>query len=296
MPYSLLCPNQLRHNGLIVKDTPRVYDPSSTHSIIIPGKLNLPLKMRGVMSYLLTRKPSEEELLSCERFELTSAECWEPHKTISGHDNEEVEGTLFLESKGRLYAQASRDPVELDRGLSDRFIQTLQISRVDEIDGSVHHEADVIAYGGQCRDLHVINSQSRQSIITEECLAQRWFTGLEAAKRTLRATTQEGMRFVDGPIERRLKTSQAHLRFPTLIITLYFDTLFSHVRSVRGHTCAQIFTDGHGFVRVHPMKNKSEAHHALMRFIHEVRVPKNLLTDRAPEEMRGEWGQIVKKI
>jgi len=101
---------------------------------------------------------------------------------------------------------------------------------------------------------------------------------------------------VDGPIERRLKTSQAHLRFPTLIITLYSDTLFSHVRSVRGYTCAQIFTDGHGFVRVHPIKKKSEAHHALMRFIHEVRVPKNLLTDRAPEEMHGEWGQIVKKI
>jgi len=43
------------------------------------------------------------------------------------------------------------------------------------------------------------------------------------------------------------------------------------------------------------MKGKAEAHHAFMRFMHEVGVPKDLLTDRAPKEMRGEWRQIVKK-
>jgi hypothetical protein len=64
---------------------------------------------------------------------------------------------------------------------------------------------------------------------------------------------------------------------------------------VRGYTCAQIFTDGHGFVKVYPIKGKGEAHQALMRFIHEVGVPKDLLTDLAPEEMRGEWGEIVRK-
>jgi hypothetical protein len=85
------------------------------------------------------------------------------------------------------------------------------------------------------------------------------------------------------------------MRFPSLVFTLYSDTLFSHIRSVRGFSCAQIFTDGHGFVRVYPMKSKSEAHHALMRFIHYVGVPKDLLTDQAPEEMCSEWGQIVKK-
>jgi hypothetical protein len=53
--------------------------------------------------------------------------------------------------------------------------------------------------------------------------------------------------------------------------------------------------DGHGFVRVYPMKSKGDTQHALMHFIHEVGVPKNLLTDRAQEEMRGEWGQIIKK-
>jgi hypothetical protein len=59
--------------------------------------------------------------------------------------------------------------------------------------------------------------------------------------------------------------------------------------------CAQLFTDGHGFSRVYPMKSKGDAHHMLMQFIHEVGVPKDLLTDGALEEMRGEWGWIIKQ-
>jgi hypothetical protein len=62
MPYSLLCPNQLWNNGLIVNDTPKAFDPNSSHSIILPGQLELPLKTRGVLSYLPTRKPMDDEL------------------------------------------------------------------------------------------------------------------------------------------------------------------------------------------------------------------------------------------
>ncbi len=143
------------------------------------------------------------------------------------------------------------------------------------------HEADVIAHSAQCHNLLGVSSNMRHSVVTKEVLAQRWFMGLDAASQTLQATIQEGMRFTEGPIERRLRTSQAHMRFPSLLMTLCLDTVFSHIRSVRGYTCAQIFTDGHGFVRIYPMRSKSDAHHALMRFIHEVGIPKNLLTDRA---------------
>lgn len=119
--------------------------------------------------------------------------------------------------------------------LDDRLIQALQTKSFSDHGNSVtYHEADVITHGGECHNLQVISSESRLSTITRESLAQRWFTGLDAAKQTLLATTQEGMRFIDGPIEQWLKTSQAHLRFPSLVITLYSDTLFSHTRSVRG--------------------------------------------------------------
>ena len=33
MPYSLLCPNQLRHNGVSVNDVPKFFNSTSSHSI-----------------------------------------------------------------------------------------------------------------------------------------------------------------------------------------------------------------------------------------------------------------------
>ena len=290
MPYSLLCPNQLRHNGLIVNDTPKAFDHTSSHSIILPGKLELPLKIRGVLSYLQTRRPTDEELKRCEHFELTSPESWGPYDLNLNQDDESCTSPLGPQS----IATITRSPIELNVDPNSRIINCVQVGALMH-EPSPSHEADVIAHDEQCRGLQAINTATRHSVITKEILAQRWFTGLESAGRTLQATTQDGMRFVEGPLERRLRTSQAHMRFPSLIMTLCSDTLFSQVRSVRGYTCAQVFTDGHGFVRIYPMKNKADAHHALMRFIHEVGVPKNLLTDRAQEEMRGEWGQIVKK-
>jgi hypothetical protein len=53
MEYSLLCPNQLRFSGVIVNDVPPAFSaPDTPHSIVIPGKIEIPLSMRGVMSYL----------------------------------------------------------------------------------------------------------------------------------------------------------------------------------------------------------------------------------------------------
>jgi len=211
MPYSLLCPNQLRHNGLIVNDIPRAFDFNSSHSIIIPNKVNLPLKTRGVMSYLPTRKPTDIELSQCERFELTSVECWPPHKlSLDGADM--LKGGSTPGTSGPLY---TRDPIELDGDLTPKLIQALQTTPCDE--GETHHQADIIAYSNMCRDLQVFSSDTRQSVVTKEFLSQCWFIGLEAAKHTLLATTQEGMRYVDRPTDHRLRTGQAHLRFPSLI-------------------------------------------------------------------------------
>ncbi len=46
--------------------------------------------------------------------------------------------------------------------------------------------------------------------------------------------------------------------------------------------------DGHCFARVYPLKRKGDAHYALVQFIQDVGIPKGVLTDCAPEEMRGE--------
>lgn len=166
------------------------------------------------------------------------------------------------------------------------------------------HEAYVIAHAADLsRDVSEATSNREQWSTTtsgrgfkvsKEDLARRWHTSLNVAARTLTSTTQDGLCYVDGPLERRLKTSQAHLHFPTWNCTIYTDTLFSKKRSVRGITCAQLFTDGGKFFRIYPLVSKADAHHALSQFIQDVGIPKNVLVDFAPEERVGEWGRIIK--
>ena len=81
---SLLCPNQLRAAGNIVCDVPTQFDNTSSHSITIPGTLEIPLEMHGVISYLDTRLPTEEELEQYragqfQSVELTDNTPWEPY-------------------------------------------------------------------------------------------------------------------------------------------------------------------------------------------------------------------------
>lgn len=80
---TLLCPNQLRTNGLIVDDVPIHLAPLSrplTHSIYCPDtNVRLPLSLKGVISYIDTRTPTKEELSTCQWVTLTSDTPWDPH-------------------------------------------------------------------------------------------------------------------------------------------------------------------------------------------------------------------------
>jgi len=278
----------------------QVFDPSSSHSIIVPEGIDLPLRLRGVLSYLPTRKPMAGEIENCQRFELTSPRPWDPAEALSIKEGGEWGPSPVEEVNGdrdcyAIKIQLNRpNPPELS---VESAIKSLTSLKVAATTGG-HHEADVLAYQEELihnSRLCAVSRNQRTSVITSANLAKRWFIGTEAAERTLRTTTQECMRYVQGRVERRLRTSQAHLCYPVLSVTIYSDTMFPGVKSIRGHTCVQVFTDGHGFIRVYPLKKKADAHHALVQFIQDVGIPKALLTDNAPEETRGEWGRIVRK-
>jgi hypothetical protein len=83
---SLLCPNQIRAAGNAVQDTPVQFDAKSRHSIKIPGRLEIPMALHGVISYLSTRKPTAEEIQrfqtgQLQSVELTDSMPWEPYST-----------------------------------------------------------------------------------------------------------------------------------------------------------------------------------------------------------------------
>ena len=73
------------------------------------------------------------------------------------------------------------------------------------------------------------------------------------------------------------------------------DPFQSNVESICGNTYIQLFSNRGDFAACYPLKAKSHAHHALDRFLHEVGIPTEMLTDGAKELTISEWGKTCHK-
>ena len=78
MSHSLLCPNQLRSNGVQVFDVPLQFGGLKHCIDIVEHDLQIPLQLHGTFSYFDSRVPTDDELRHLDRFELTSEIVWEP--------------------------------------------------------------------------------------------------------------------------------------------------------------------------------------------------------------------------
>jgi hypothetical protein len=88
---SLINPNQLRHNGIVVDTCPKQFTSGkSMHGLVVPEEdLYIPLKLHGVISHLVTYLPTEEQLEKCRWIVMTSDAEWDPYAK-SFTDNEWV--------------------------------------------------------------------------------------------------------------------------------------------------------------------------------------------------------------
>ena len=96
------------------------------------------------------------------------------------------------------------------------------------------------------------------------------------------------------PGERKVCQRLDHLKYPTLKGRFYSDASFSQVKSTRGNSAAQHFTNGLGYDRFYPIKSESRAAEALMSFIHDDVITQTLVIDNDNAETDGEWGKTVK--
>ena len=191
--------------------------------------------------------------------------------------------------------QRSNDLVELlDSDLAARLVAAVNIeSDCVAGDGLEYPDDPICAISDEDRRIFGLSTKERGPIITKEILSRRWGIGLDTAHRTITATTQNGIRRVLHPVERRYRTRQAHLRFPTLNTRLYTDTMFSTINSLRGNKCAQVFTNGAGYDLFYPLKKESLAVDALNEVIRTVGVPKELISDGARAELHGQFAKVV---
>ena len=266
MEHSLLCPNQCRSNGVIVDDIPKCFDiqNKSTHSIIFPNEDHqLPLSQQGPISYLPVRYPSDEEMDFCLHFDLTSQDEWDP--------------SMFTDIEGRVSYSA--------------------LVCEDDMTNCQHTGN---TFDEQLSHIIFVNAVSKSILRTvkPEDLAELWGISVEAATRTLKASTQEYIRILEGRISRRVKTKAHQRQYRQLggyLGMFASDTFHSKVVSLRGNKYIQHFCNRGNYSVSYPMKSKAHAFHALDRFLHDVGIPSELLTDGAKELIFTEWGATCKR-
>ncbi len=261
---SLLCPNQLRSFGLSVCDTPQQVNADSPHDISFPDtKLRIPLEMEGVVSYFPSRQPTNNEIANCSRLETTSDAAWDPRsqhfRQTETQLRERGNSNVFMVStttqlsgtgtQGILHeVMSSMTPREiLAVASADNGLLAEQIEEMVNVSGGDLRGDGISMIGSEHEQLYVVTTSLPDSVITKEILTKQWGLGLETTKRMLEVTMQVGVRKYVHPVARRFKTRQQAIRYPRLSGTFYTDTMFSPTVLLRGYTCAQVFTDGHGY-------------------------------------------------
>ena len=320
---SLICPNQLRSNGLIVHDVPRQFDPYSTHSIRIPdADLTIPLEMSGVISGFATTKPTPEELESLPRIVMTADSVWHPHSSTFAAAEEKANASNAsavrqvdpnsiaascvprLVAAVRSYDKTYGYCMELENDkdeLCNRLVAAVRVSHPPSAEDTVDIEdldpdeyflkAVKSASSRPTKAVKVLPSSSK-TVLDPQTLSSRWNVGLTKAKKTLQVTTQAGVRNVLVPSERKVRKKAPWLKFPNVKGRWFCDEMFSKGPSLDLHTGASVFTDGKGYDFVYPWKSKKQHPEGLMSLIQNVGIPQTLISDGAQELFHGRSREI----
>ena len=108
------------------------------------------------------------------------------------------------------------------------------------------------------QSISFVGAKDRHTQVTAETVAQKFRCRLETAQKTLKAMTQRGVRHAMHPLHRQYRVDHINLHRKRLNDAFYMDTLFSKVKSIAGHKCAQLITNG-SFTRMYPLESKSGA-------------------------------------
>ena len=217
MPNNLLCPMQLRDNGLAVNDEPKymALNPTDDHHAISfrdqktprGDPLRIPLELHGVTSFFPTRKPKPtkdeyENTHDSLRVELTAeSPDWDP----SSNRFQQQEDAM-LQADGQLKTS--------DESWGMRRLVSL-LHNVPQPETPDYHLGDAMCSHEHIRGPQTIGSVTsgaRQPNIQASQLARSWGIGLETAARTIEAMTQKGLRTVlHNTLSRRFRTNDRQL-------------------------------------------------------------------------------------
>ena len=127
-------------------------------------------------------------------------------------------------------------------------------------------------------------------------LAEAWSISPAMARRTIRATTQQGIR-TWGTVntEHRYPSGDRPLRYNRIPHKMYHDTFFSTTKSSKGNTCSHIFATDFAWSRNYPLVSKEDAHFAMDDLFHQYGVPETLVSDDAKELTLGVFAKKARQ-
>ena len=319
MANNLLCVMQLRMNDVKVFDCPKFLTESPTvlsHSLVIPSNegddynVGVPLSLNGVTSYFDTRKPTLHEFELAEKegrsYDLTyDSPDWDPHSTTYQSQETVMDGMLDAEDRGlsSISAQSILEGFNGKRGHS--ALSSLQTSMA-------HAAHTVYERHSQCASVlseisPLLNDDTFLSMLQSNVqvavsstkggdeslirqLVNNWGIGIEAAKRTVKATTQRVVRTVAHPsLSRRFRTNDRQLRYRRINAEMFTDTGEANTISKRGNRYTQYFSMPFGWVRAFSMPKKSCAHDALSLLFKKDGVPSTMVMDGSKEQTLGSF-------
>jgi hypothetical protein len=257
LEHNLLSPYQIRSHGMEVNNNPLstlvqhsklANLPLTSHSIILPDYyLQIPLKLRGVMSHFESRVLTASEIHNPDRFPqvvLTGdSPVWDPYDPELMKVEEELHHALGL--------------VDFNSSLADRRISSCHTSPLLMLTHTFDSKFLEFVNHRECFET---TSIGRKGTISVEDLAKRWRIGLNQARHTIDKTTQLAFRDFSNTLgERRIRPSNRQLKYRRFDALCYTDTLFGPCDSLTNHfTCAQVFVTEFDWTVVYPMKSKAD--------------------------------------
>jgi hypothetical protein len=180
---------------------------------------------------------------------------------------------------------ASCSPVYSERTLMQQLIASVRVARCYNNKASGEGKTNKTSV-----KVSAVDTRARHTKLSVEEVSKKFGVGLEKARKTLKATTQYGIRHAVHPVSRQYRTDIMQSKRQQLNDTFYTDTMFSGIRSLRGNTCAQVFTNGK-YVQMEP------GGEALGSMIDEVRIPDKIVFDGAKEQTgrKSEFMRLVQK-
>jgi hypothetical protein len=245
LDHSLINPNQVRAYGIPLWDNP--YDATRNLGIEVNEDLFIALHTAGTKIHFRTRVPSAQELQDCAHVQMTSSSPWDPTNIMMVQALHQGGTTMpwqrplpqvvpsfppiteYLEATSNDALLHSIDPslVRVGELLSKRLRQA------SEVDTTVYEHLDIPAR-------RTFVSTERHAKVSAELLADRFGIGPKRAQRTLRVTTQRGMRSAILPIGRCSRADRV-IGVKRLSGKFATDTAYGKLKSLRGNVGCQIY-------------------------------------------------------